>query len=347
MISSKTVKESLDKALKENDTVFLVPHNRPDMDAIGACIGMNVICNKKDKNTYIVIDDDIDTLENATKTVIKDIHQEFNIIKAKEVKDLITDHSLLIILDTNKRHMISVKDYLYLFRDILIIDHHRTDNNTIKARYLFTDDSLSSTCEKVGLLLSSYGFNIEPKYATYLLAGIILDTNDWERNVSGNKAHIVASSLIDDGADSAVAKSMIKKENYEHYKAVREIIDHTDFHTVTYAIANDVNNNLYDIEDIAKAADNVLNFDVNASFALAYIDPETVYISARSKGLIDVEKVMSAFGGGGTKESAAARVKGYTIDQIKRRINEILIPTSYLDMGEIIDQPLTLKKTLK
>lgn len=343
MTQERTIKSALDKVLEKNDTVFLVPHNRPDMDALGACIGMNAICESKNKTVYIVIDDEIDSLEVATRNAIKDVHQELNIIKAKEIKDIITDHSLLMILDTNKKHMISVNDYLYLFRDIFIIDHHRPDVNTINARYLFTDEYLSSTCEAVGQLLSLYKIKINPKFATYMLAGIVVDTDDWGKNVT-KETHKVASNLIGDGANSAEAKAMIKSEKYESYKAVREIIDNTDFHMVTYAIANDVNNNIYQIEDIAKAADYMLNFDVNASFAMAYIDPETVSISARSKGMIDVEKVMNAFGGGGNKVSAAARVKGYTIEQIKRKINEILIPTSYLDMGEIKDMTLSLVK---
>ena len=55
MQSSRDIKKCLDKLLDNNDTVFIVPHNRPDMDAIGASIGMSLICNKKGKENYIVI----------------------------------------------------------------------------------------------------------------------------------------------------------------------------------------------------------------------------------------------------------------------------------------------------
>ena len=344
MIPGKTIKESLDKVLEENDSVFLVPHNRPDMDAIGSCIGMNTICEKMFKKTYIVIDDEIETLEKVTRGVLEDVNQELNIIKSSDVKNLATDHSLLIVLDTNKDYMISVKEQLHLFKDIFVIDHHRTDNNTIKARYLFIDDTLSSTCEEIGVLLSIYGIRIKPRYANYLFAGMILDTNKFSKNVSPQTL-AVASKLVTDGADASIANNMFL-EDYEHDRAVQRIVDHTDFHTVAYAIASDddINNTVYDIEDIAKAADYLLKYQVNASFALAYIDEETISISARSKGLIDVEKVMNVFGGGGNKVSAAARVKGYTLEQIKRKINEILVPTSYLDIEEIKDVSLSLVK---
>jgi len=329
MLLSESIKDNLDKVLDENDTVFLIAHDRPDMDAIASCIGMNLICNSKNKNTYIVINDSIDTIEKATKTVIVNTFHDFNIIKAKDVKEFITPKSLLIVLDTNKKYMISLKDDLELFSDIFIIDHHKTDENTIKARYLFTDDSISSTCEEVSDLLDLYGIDVNEKYANYLLAGIVLDTNKFSKNVS-SKTYSVASKLIEHGANATLANDLFL-EDYEHDRAMQRLINNTTFNSYTYAISSSLNNEIYDNVDVAKAADYLLKFDVTASFAIAYIDSDTISISARSKGIIDVSKIMSLFGGGGYTYSAAAKVKGLTINEIIDRLNEILIPTSYLE----------------
>ena len=88
----------------------------------------------------------------------------------------------------------------------------------------------------------------------------------------------------------------------------------------------------YSREEIAKAADYALRFHVNATFAMAYIDPETIYISARSKGIIDVSKIMKLIGiGGGNEHSAAAKVTGMSIEEVKLKLNSLLIPTTYLD----------------
>ena len=344
MVPGRTIKEVLDKVFEENDTVFLVSHDRPDMDAIGACIGMNTISNKRHKKTYIVINDEVESLEKVTRGVIEDLYQDFNIINAKEAKELMTDKSLLIVLDTNKEYLISVKDFLHLFKDVIVIDHHKTDQNSIKAKYFFVDDKLSSTCEEVGTLLSLYGITLKKHYSNYLLAGMILDTNKFSKNVSP-QTYSVASKFVNDGADATVANNMFL-EDFEHDRAVQKIVDNTVFPTFTYAIAgeNDRNKNIYDIEDIAKAADYLLKYQVNASFAMGYIDEDTISISARSKGIIDVDKIMGIFGGGGSEVSAAARVKGYTIREIKQKLNEILIPTSYLDLYKEDEFKLTLKK---
>lgn len=46
MDNSAYIKASLDRLLEENDNVFIVPHIRPDFDAVGAAIGIALICKK-------------------------------------------------------------------------------------------------------------------------------------------------------------------------------------------------------------------------------------------------------------------------------------------------------------
>ena len=46
----------------ESDAVFIVPHNRPDYDALGACVGMSLIAGKHKRKNYIVINDNLNEL---------------------------------------------------------------------------------------------------------------------------------------------------------------------------------------------------------------------------------------------------------------------------------------------
>ena len=184
--------------------------------------------------------------------------------------------------------------------------------------------------------------SLNERYASYLLVGIKVDTMDYDK--FSYQSFVVSAKLAKAGANAQIVNNMLS-EDYAHDRAVQRIIENTLFPTFTYAIAtDDERNNKYDIEDIAKAADYLLRYQVNATFAIGYIDDETVSISARSKGRIDVAKIMSLFGGGGTELSAAARVKGYTIHQIKAKLNEILVPTSYLDVEEKDQLKLIRKK---
>ncbi len=350
MQDSRNIKECLDKLLGESDRVFIVPHNRPDMDAFGSSIGMALICKKNKKRNFIVIDDDFEKIESATKKAIEEVKNEFDIIKASDIPNYLTDDSLMIAVDVNKDYLISTKKYLEDFKNVFVIDHHKTDEHTIKTPYLFIDDKLSSASEEVARLLFMYGVKINNDHANYLLAGIILDTNKLSKNVRPD-TFAVATKLLQKGADATIANNMFL-EDFEHDRAIQRLVDNTVFPQYIFAIASDKEDSskIYAIEDIAKASDYLLKYQVNATFALGYIDEETISISARSKGIIDVSKIMKLFGGGGNEHAAAARVKGKSIEEIKSILNEILIPCSYLDYAndftieEVSNKKLTLTK---
>lgn len=341
MQNSRDIKETLDRLLNENDTVFIVPHTRPDMDALGACIGMSLICKKNKKKNYIVVDDNIEDIEATTRKVIKDISQEFSIIKASAIPELITEKSLMIAVDVNKEYLISTKPYLDSFNGIFVLDHHKMDPHTIKTPYIFIDDRLSSTCEEISRLLFLYNVKISKDNANYLLAGIILDTNKMSKDTVSEFTYEVAAKLCKCGANPGVANNMFL-EDYELDRKMHRLIDNTIFPTYAFAIACDKEGSgkTYKNEEIAKAADYALKFQVNATFAIAYISPDTVYVSARSKGIVDVSKVMHLLGGigGGNEYSAATRIKGMSIEEVKSKLNDILIPTAQMEDKKISDE---------
>ena len=68
---------------------------------------------------------------------------------------------------------------------------------------------------------------------------------------------------------------------------------------------------------------------------MAYIDEETISMSARSKGLIDVSKIMRLFGGGGNEYSAAAKINGKTLPEIKSYLVSILLPGAFIENVDI------------
>ena len=69
---------------------------------------------------------------------------------------------------------------------------------------------------------------------------------------------------------------------------------------------------------IYPSIDKILNI-VNSKYELVHV------ISARSKELIDVSKIMSNFeNSGGNKHSAAARIKNMSLEEIQNKLREIL-----------------------
>ena len=350
MDNSVRIKASLDRLLDENDNVFVVPHIRPDFDAVGSALGIALICKKNNKNCFIVIDDDYDKLEPETRKVLESIKGNFNFIRSNDLPVYLTPRSLMIAVDANKDYLLCTKKYLNEFKNIVVIDHHKTDEHTIKTPYLYVDESISSVCEEVSRLLFLYGVKLSPDYANYLLAGIILDTNKLSKNTSA-KTFEIASKLTASGADPTIANNMFL-EDFEHDRAIQRLVDNTDFQNYIFAIASDSEDSgrIYEPEDIAKAADYLLKYNINCSFAMAYIDDITISVSARSKGLIDVSKIMRLFGGGGNEYSAAAKIRGKSLQEVKSLLISSLMPGAYIEYANISfveEKPmkLTMKKS--
>lgn len=327
METNGELKPTLEMLMREDDAVFIVPHNRPDFDAIGASIAMALIVGKKyKKKNYIVINDDYLKLPMDIRKVIDDISTRYHVIKVEDINALQTDKSLMIMVDVNKDYLVSTKDCLDNFKDILIIDHHLADEHTIQTPYLFIDTNTSSTCEEVSKLLFSLNTKISPNDANYLLAGIMLDTNKLTKNIS-SKTLMVLSKLTERGASVSAVNNLFL-EDYEHDRIIHKMVDNTNFLRYSIAIAADASNSerIYTIEDIAKCADYNLKFDVGASFAIAYIDQDMVSVSGRSKEAFDISKVMVKLGGGGQPTSGAARIKGHKIDEVKNYLYLLLQP---------------------
>ena len=350
MDNSTYIKASLDRLLEENDNVFVVPHIRPDFDAVGSALGIALICKKNNKNCFIVIDDDYDKLEPETRKVLESIKSNFNFIRSNDLPVYLTPRSMMVAVDANKDYLLCTKNYLSEFKNIVVIDHHKTDDHTIKTPYLYVDDSISSVCEEVSRLLFLYGVKLSSDYANYLLAGIILDTNKLSKNTS-SKTFEVASKLTASGADPTIANNMFL-EDFEHDRAIQRLVDNTDFQNYIFAIASDSEDSgrIYEPEDIAKAADYLLKYNINCSFAMAYIDDITISVSARSKGLIDVSKIMRLFGGGGNEYSAAAKISGKSLQEVKKLLISSLMPGAYIEEANIsfVDEnpmKLTMKKS--
>ena len=340
MENTGELKLTLDNLMVESDAVFIVPHNRPDYDALGACVGMSLIAGKHKRKNYIVINDNLNELPVEIKKLIDEIGVKHNIIRLGDLSSYLTDNSV----DVNKNYLISTSDYLDSFKNVVVIDHHKTDEYTIKTPNIFVDTCVSSTCEEIARLLFMYRIKITPDQANYLLAGIVLDTNRLTKNLT-SKTFSVLSELTSRGANPEAVNNLFLEE-FEHERVMQKLVDSTKFFTYSIGIAADTNDSgiIYSIEDIAKCSDYILRYKVDASFAIAYIDQDTISISARSKGNIDISQIMKMFGGGGSPTSGAARVKGTTIKCIVDELTHILNPTATLSNENSVGKVLKLTK---
>jgi cyclic-di-AMP phosphodiesterase len=159
--------------------------------------------------------------------------------------------------------------------------------------------------------------------ATSLLAGIIVDTKSFTLR-TGSRTFDAASYLRAQGADTVLVQKFLK-EDVETYIKRAKLIESVEFYYEGVAIAQGEDDVIYDPVLIAQAADTLLTMDeVVSSFVISKRDPDTIGISARSLGEVNVQIIMENLNGGGHLTNAATQLKDLSIEEAEEQLKEAL-----------------------
>lgn len=317
-------KRKIKRAVRKAKTIFLMGHKDLDLDALGSCVGLSLLLKKKKKDCYIVIDDKEHEL--GVEKILRELEGCINVIRSENIDKVINkkeNKNLLIVLDTNKVDLVQSKEILKRIANKLVIDHHDIGKNSIKDAVIINDPKSSSTCEMITKLIEYYDFDIESYYATILLSGIVLDTNNFTLKTSKD-TYYTAFYLSSLGA-SAKKVQYLLKQDIEDYKDRQKLMTSIDTIDKKVAFTKAGAHTIYRREDLAKVADTLLFFnDIEASFVIGKIGKNTIGLSARSLGNYNISKILTKLGGGGDDYDGAARFENTTLSQVEKQIRQYI-----------------------
>lgn len=324
MLDIKNLRVNLEAKMLESDKVIIVPHRRADFDAIASSIGIAMFADKLKKESHILINDQIYDMDHGVQNIIaeaKDIYPTINVETYRKIEG---PNDLFVLTDVNKQGLIHLDGISKDKKRLVIIDHHNKDDETLDAGLEHIDTCASSASEIIANLLFNAKIKINPEVANYLLAGILLDTNKLSKNVTSETMKIV-SKLFESGANMTTASNYFT-EDFNSDRRVQELVNTTRFLNYTVAIIMGEENTEYTREELAKAADYLLRYRIDASYAIGSIGNDTVSISARSKDIIDVGSVMQELDGGGSLHSGATKLEGITVEEAGKRLMKVIFP---------------------
>ncbi|MEI5908384.1 DHH family phosphoesterase [Bacillus spongiae] len=318
-VRARVISHALKELILESDKVIVMGHKNPDMDAIGASIGIRKVAQLNEREGYVVLNsDDIDNgVGRLMDEVKKDPELLSRFITSEEAMEMATENTLLVVVDTHKPSLVIDEKLLNKIDKKMIIDHHRRGEDFIQNPLLvYMEPYASSTAELVTELLE-----YQPKHekvnmleATSLLAGIIVDTKSFTLR-TGSRTFDAASYLRAQGADTILVQKFLK-EDVGTYIARSKIIETVSFPYEGIAIAKGKEDEAYDPVLIAQAADTLLTMDeVIASFVIGNREEGRLGISARSLGDINVQIIMESLNGGGHLTNAATQLSDTTVEQ--------------------------------
>ena len=316
-------KKKILKKLKKAKNIFIMGHKNLDLDAIGSCIGMYSILEKRKKECYIIVDDA--DREAGVEKVLREIDGVYNVIKTSELPIYLhrkSKKNLLVILDTNKEELVqSTKALEYFDNNILILDHHDIGKTSIDNGLVIIEETASSASEMVVELSNLLNVVLEPYVATVLLSGIVLDTNNFTLKTN-KETYYTAYFLAAHGASPKKVQYLLKQD-IEEYNEQQKLLTNID-KIEKFAIAKG-GHTIYRREDLAKTADTLLFFnDVEASFVIGKIGKNTVGVSARSLGEYDISKILKKLSGGGDSLSGAAVFEDKTITDVYNLVKKAI-----------------------
>ena len=317
-------RRKLNKAIWNAKTVFLMAHKNLDLDALGSQIGMYMVLKRKKKNCYIVIDDK--THEMGVEKVLRELEGCINIIRSEEVEEHLYPRqakNLLMILDTNKKELVQSEAILKKIKNKIIIDHHEQGKSTISDAEKIIDTKTSSTCEMIANLIEYYDVQLESYYATIILSGMVLDTNNFTLNTTAETFYM-AYYLTSLGA-SAKKVQYLLKQNIEDYAERQKLMSSIETLQGNVAFTKATPYTQYRREDLARVADTLLFFNnIEASFVIGKIGKDTIGVSARSLGNYDINRILEKIGGGGDSTSGAATFEDTTISKVEQDLKKVI-----------------------
>ena len=314
---------ALKTLMSQSSKVFIMGHRNPDMDSLGASLGIHRVAASMGKESYIILD----SYNEALISIAEDAKAtgDYEFVSSDKALSLADETSLVVVVDTHRPGLVASMDVINKVNRIVVIDHHRRSEDALPNQLLSYMQSYASSASELVTEVVQYACDkkvLTKMEADALLAGIMVDTNRFAVK-AGVRTFEAASWLRRAGADLEKVRSYFQS-------------DADSFRTRAFCVANA---KIYD-DGIAmsicpgqdpnaqivnsQVADELLSVKgVKASFVAGQDENGQTVVSARSLGDINVQVVMEKFGGGGHFNTAGAQVDMMP-EEILRQIKESL-----------------------
>ncbi len=311
--------------------IVIIPHKNPDGDAIGSTLALWHYLKKGQHNVNIVAPNDYPNF-------LKWMPGEDKIVKFDyentHAKNIIRDANVIFTLDFNDLSRIGDMESVVAASEatFVMIDHHQQPSNY--ATYMYSDTSMSSTCEMVYNFITFLGdeARINAEMATCMYVGIMTDTGSFRFKATTSKTHRIIANLIDKGAENnAIHNAIYDTNSLSRLQllgcALKNLVVLEAYNTVYITISKE---ELIRYDFKKGDTEGFVNYGLSLKgikFAAIFIEnlqEPYVKMSLRSKGDFSVNEFARAhFNGGGHTNAAGGRSEE-SLEATAEKFTEIL-----------------------
>ena len=322
-VRSRIVANALKDVVLQSDNVLIMGHKMSDLDSVGSAVGIAAAVKCFERRANIVIDENKTLANSLIDWVKQDEGMENLFITPEKAANLIEENTLLIITDTHTAKMAESTNICELCKKKVIIDHHRKMVDYITDTVVSYHEPYASSASELVTELIQYilptNAKLTPVQAGALLSGIMLDTRNFSEK-AGVRTFEAAAYLRRQSVDMAQIMRLFAIPK-EIYSAKSSLVNKAEtYKGVAISMSDEFSQELS--LAVPQAANDLLMLEGVEASIVAILANNTVRISARSLGGMNVQVLMEYLGGGGHLSMAGAQLTDVTLEEAKAKICE-------------------------
>jgi len=309
--------EELKPSLRQSKKIAIIPHRRPDADALGSCLALYGYLNQYQHEVKVISPDEypdfLKWMQGNEEVMIYDNEQKV------EIEEFLASADLIFCLDFSSLDRIEALGKLVKKSKAakVLIDHHPGKEDF--AEYELYEPHASATAELIyDFLEKMEDMNkMTVPMAECIYAGIMTDTGSFKYSSTSSKVHRTIASLIDIGVTPEKIHRLIYDTNSENrIKLLGFALDQRlkvlrDFNTAYMAIS------MADLKKFQSKngdTEGLVNYALSIEgikLAALFIDRgDSISMSFRSVGDFSVSEFANThFNGGGHKNASGGKME--------------------------------------
>lgn len=335
-VKARVKAHALRELLESKDRLLIMGHKMPDIDSLGAALGIYRIATSLNKKANIVINEATMSIQPMLDRLRESPdHPDDLFLNGAKAAELVDANTILVVVDVNRPSITDSAALLRMVKTIVVLDHHRQSSEIIENAVLsYVEPYASSACEMVAEVLQyiADGIRIKPVEADAMYAGIVVDTNSFT-NQTGVRTFEAAAFLRRSGADVTRVRKLFR-DNMAEYQAKADAVRRAEIYRDGFVISVCHAEGLNSPTVVgAQAANDLLEISgIKASVVLTEYN-HVIYASARSIDEVNVQVMMEHLGGGGHRTVAGAQLEG--VDELQARLMVKKVIDEMLEKGEV------------
>lgn len=318
--------------LAQPKKISIIPHRNPDGDAMGSTLALYHFLQELNHTVTVIspneFPDFLAWLPNSENVMVfeKD---------TLDCSKILQDSDVIFTLDFNALHRTGelMGGFLQTLNNIFVmIDHHQLPDGY--AKYVYSDTSMSSTCEMVYHFIHQLGKAnlINKTIATCIYTGLVTDTGSFRFSSTTSTTHRVAADLIDLGIDNAqIHNNLFDTSSYNRLQLLGKALQNmkllpeyqTSYITLSQEELDAFHHQKGDTEGFVNYGLSIDGIIFTAIF-IENKDEGIIKISFRSQGDFDVNQFARNYFHGGGHINAAGGKSTETLAQTIERFVSIV-----------------------